>query len=258
LLGGVLQPSHAVRLNVNYDMMNSKNANSSTPSNTYTREAPDKIYHVRARLTVIPSKWVNFAVSGNDYSAKNDDPLVNHQEHNRDFSFATQFNPMETLSLDFSLARDDVFSRTDLCYIYTVTPTAPLPPGAINAGTCVPSTANPTATSNLLLGNGYYDAPDTFVAAAVNYAPSKMFRFNGGVRVNDVNGSAEMLNPLMVSGALQSKIVSPFADAQINIAPQWSWHGNWIHHGYSEQGGPGPAARDFHGDVVTLSVKYAF
>ena len=49
-----------------------------------------------------------------------------------------------------------------------------------------------------------------------------------------------------------------FSDLVINIAPQWAWHGNWVHHGYQEAGGPGPASRNFHGDVVTLGVKYAF
>ena len=38
----------------------------------------------------------------------------------------------------------------------------------------------------------------------------------------------------MVPGALQSKVVSPFSDLLINIAPQWAWHGNWVHHGYDE------------------------
>jgi len=259
LLGAVVQPSHAFRLNVNYDAMRSKNANSDTPSNTYTREAPDVINHLRMRATVIPAKWINFAVTGNDYSAKNDDPLVNHVEHNHDVSFATQIIPMETLSLDFNYAHDDVFSATDLCYVYIATATAPLPPGATNAGTCVPTAANPTATSNLYLGSGYYNAPTNYVSGALNYAPSKYFRFNGGARVNSLNGQAEQLNPLMVPGALQSKVVSPFADLLINVAQQWSWHGNWIHHGYSEGGPVGTTApRDFHGDVVTLGVKYAF
>ena len=122
LLGAVMQPSHVFRLNVNYDGMTSKSADSATPSNTYTREAPDKTYHVRARATVIPAKWINFSVTANDYSAKNDDPLVNHIEHNQDFSFATQIIPMESLSVDLNFAHDDVFSRTDLCYVYSATP----------------------------------------------------------------------------------------------------------------------------------------
>ena len=76
--------------------------------------------------------------------------------------------------------------------------------------------------------------------------------------MTDNSGDAEFLNPLMVPGALRSKVVSPFSDLVVNIAPQWAWHGNWVHHGYKEAGGPGPAARDFHGDVVTLGVRYAF
>ena len=67
-----------------------------------------------------------------------------------------------------------------------------------------------------------------------------------------------MLNPLMVPGALQSKVISPFADLMIHIAPQWSWHANWDHQGYSEQGGPALLRVTFTVIVTTLSVKYAF
>ena len=81
---------------------------------------------------------------------------------------------------------------------------------------------------------------------------------NAGARVNSVNGSAETLNPYQVPGALQSKIVAPFADLVVNIAPQWAWHGNWNHQAYDESGPAGPAPRDFHGDIYTLGVKYAF
>ena len=115
-----------------------------------------------------------------------------------------------------------------------------------------------TAATQLYLGNGLYNAPATFFSGALTYSPSKYFRFNGGARVTNNSGYAEFLNPLMVPGALDSKVVSPFGDLLVNIAPQWAWHGNWVHHGYQEAGGPGPAARNFHGDVVTLGVKYAF
>jgi hypothetical protein len=76
-----------------------------------------------------------------------------------------------------------------------------------------------------------------------------------------------LLNPYNPPGAISSTVLSPYSDLSINIAPQWSWHGYWTHHSYNEDGPPGgsiPAAggvipaRDFHGDVVTLSVKYAF
>jgi len=255
LLGAVIQPSQIFRLNINYEGMSSTAANSATPTNTYTREMPNSIEHIRARALVNPEKWINFAVAYNGYFARNDDPLVNHRDHNQNFSFATHIVPTEALSLDFDYGYDNVFSRTDLCYQFTPNPQAPLPSGATNAGTC--TAANGGGTS-FYLGNGYYSAPVNFFSGAVNWAPSKHFAANGGIRLTDTNGDAEYLNPLMVTGALGSTVVSPFADLVVNIAPQWAWHGNWVHHGYNESGGIGPAPREFHGDVLTLGVRYAF
>jgi hypothetical protein len=259
LLGIVIQPSRMVRVNVDYDSMSSKSSNAITPSNTYTREAPDKANHLRARASIKPAKWINLAITGSDYSAKNDDPLVNHTEHNHDLSFAATIIAGEGFSLDFNFAHDSVFSVTDTCYSFTPTATEPLPPGAVNAGTCVLTTTNPGGSPSLYLGNGFYNVPTNFFSGAVNYSPSKYLHFNAGARVNDSNGQAEMLNALMVPGAIQSKYVTPYADMQINIASQWAWHGNWTHDGYAEGGPTGYLpSRNAHGDIVTLGVKYAF
>ncbi len=260
LLGGVVNPSSMVRVSADYELMRSKSANSTTtPSDTYTREAPNKIQHLRARAVVKPYKWLNFAVAGNDYEAENNDPQVNHKEHSRDISFATQVIATEAISFDLSYAHDDVFSVTDLCYVFTPTATAPLPAGAASnsrAGTCANTTL--AATTPLYLGNGYYNAPSNFFTGNVSLAPSKYFRINAGARLNNVDGSGEMLNPYQVTGSLDSKILNPYADLVVNIAPQWAWHGNWDHHSYNESGPAGPAPRDFHGDIYTLGVRYAF
>lgn len=259
LLGGVVQPSKMLRLNMNYDLMNSKSANSSTtPTNAYTREMPNKLTQFAVRASVIPAKWVNFSVTGNVYTADNNDPLVNHTEHNRDFSFATQIIAMEGLSIDIAYAHDSVYSVTDLCYGFTPNPNAALPTGAVNAGTCTVANSPSSNASSMYLGSGYYNSPSNYFFGAINYVASKYLRFNGGANVNNVSGSAEQLNPLMVPGALQSKGVSPFADLQVNVAKQWVWHGNWTHESYQESGGAGPAARSFHGELITLGVKWAF
>jgi len=269
LLGAVFQPVHAFRINLNYDQMRSKSATSATESDAYTRESPNKAYHFRARATVKPAKWINFAVASNTYSAKNDDPLVNHTEHNRDFSFAASIVPTDGLSLDFSYAHDDVFSQTDLCYIFVGTTTYPVPAGAVGStGTCLQTASNPTGTlpppgtsvaNQLYLGSGLYDAPSNYFSGAFNYAPSKYLHLNAGARVNSTNGTAEQLNPLMIPGALQSTYFTPFADLEIHIASQWAWHGNWVHDEYHEHKQQGLLpSRNVNGDVLTLGVKYAF
>ncbi|MGD0681243.1 MAG: hypothetical protein ABR990_04250 [Terracidiphilus sp.] len=278
LFGGVLQPSKMVRVNVNYEMMNSLYASGSafdsevvatapfaplTHSNTFTREAPNKSYHIRVRATVKPAKWVDLATTASIYSAKNDDPMVNHTEHNDDLSFAASIHPNEQLSLDFNYAHDSVASSTNLCYIFTANANAPLPSTAYNMGTCTVanSPSGYGGASGLYLGFGTYNAPANFFSGSINYALSKDLHFNGGVRLNDVtNGQAEMLNPLMAPGGLQSRYLIPFADVEYKIASDWAWHANWVHDGYTETGAWSPTlpSRTTQGDIITLGVKYAF
>jgi hypothetical protein len=258
LLGGTVNPSPMVRITANWENMRSKSANSTTtPSDTYTREAPNKIQHLRGRAVVKPYKWINFAVAGNYYTARNDDPEVNHKEDIRNVSFGTQVIPAESISFDVSYGHDDVFSVTDLCYVFAPTANAPLPPGAVSRGATCANTSLSSSTG-VYLGNGYYNAPSNYFTANVNWSPSKYFRVNAGERLYSVNGSGEMLNPYQVTGSLDSKRVQPYADLVVNIAPQWAWHGNWNHQAYVEGGPAGPAPRDFHGDIYTLGVKYAF
>jgi len=271
VLGSVFEPSRMLRVNLNFDGMNSKFASGTAyntmpdtplllgPSNTYTREAPNKSLHLKVRATLKPAKWINLALATNDFSAKNDDPAVNHKEYSRDISFATTITPVEAISIDFNYAHDTVFSQTDICYAFVPNANAPLPAGAANSGACVNSTANPNGSSTFFLGHGTYNAPTNFFAGAVNWAPSRLLRLNAGMRLNDVNGNAELLNPLAVPGALQSKYYTPFAEMQVNIASQWMWHGNWTHNEYDEQGPKGNlASRNVKGDTLTLGVKYAF
>lgn len=111
-----------------------------------------------------------------------------------------------------------------------------------------------------LLGDAYYHVPAKLFSRSLNYVPTKYVRIFAGARVNSVNGQAEELNPNMTPGALQSRFLTPFADMQIRIAAQWQWHGNWTHDWYTENGLQNSLlpARNTHGDIVTLGVKYAF
>ena len=274
LYGAVLQPARIVRVNINFDMMKSEYVSGSavdaetstivplTTSNTFTRITPDRSYNFRTRATIKPNKWVDLAVTAKVYRAMNDDPMVNHMEHNNDVSFATSFHPNEQVSLDFNYAYDNVYSSTNLCYIFTANANAPLPVGASNIGNCTVanSPAGYGGSASLYQGYGTYSAPANFFSGSINYALSKDLHFNGGVRLNDVNGTAEMLNPLMAPGGLQSRYLIPFADVEYKIASEWAWHANWVHDGYNETGAWSPTlpSRTTQGDILTVGVKYAF
>jgi hypothetical protein len=273
LYGAVLQPTKIVRINVNFDMMKAEYVSGSavdsettsaalTTSNTFTRITPDRSYNFRTRATIKPIKWLDLAVTAKVYRAMNDDPMVNHQEHNNDVSFSTSIHPNEQVSLDFSYAYDNVYSSTNLCYIFTANANAPLPVGASNIGNCTVANS-PTGyggSASLYQGYGTYSAPTNFFSGTINYALSKDLHFNGGVRLNDVNGSSEQLNPLMAPGGLQSRYLIPFADVEYKFASEWAWHANWVHDGYSETGAWSPTlpSRTTQGDIMTVGIKYAF
>ena len=273
LAGAVIQTGRTFRLNINYDNLISAYSSGSavngeatgTPvlgnANTFTRIAPNKAYHVRARATVVANNWLTFTLAGNDYSGKNDDPMVNHVERNHDFSFGATMQPSEKFNLEVNYAYDTVFAQTNLCYLWTAPTgyTASLPLGASNAGPCVASASNPQGAAALFQGSGNYNSPSNFFSGSMSYAPSRVVKLSVGSRLNNNNGTAEQLNPLMVPGALRSTYLVPFGDALFNISPEWAWHGNWTYDEYSENGPWGTlAARNTHGHVLTLGVKYAF
>jgi len=90
-------------------------------------------------------------------------------------------------------------------------------------------------------------------------APVRKVRTNFGYMMTASDGKSEVLNPRQVPGSLQSQYQSPFADVALNLAPEWTWKAAWNYYGYGEGAAVGPTLpRTFHGDVFTLSVRYAF
>jgi hypothetical protein len=269
--GAVLEPNRMVRVNVNYEAGSSKSASSTTMSNEFTREMPNETQHLKVRATLKPAKWVNFAASGNLYYGQNDDPLINSREHNQNVSGAASITPMEGLSFDLAYGYDEAYSVIDSCFEWGATTPADnkaVPFGATSTATCSASNSPATGGASFLYFNNYYKAPSGYYMGAVNYAPIKQVRFNGGVHMNSVHGSADILNPIQTPGSLVSRSLKPFADAEVKIAPQWAWHGNYTYTGYGEQGplnavvngltSNGLPSRNMHGNVLSLGVKYAF
>jgi hypothetical protein len=285
LFGAVIEPSRVLKLNVNYDVMTSGSANTHTASNTFTRSQPDASQRLKVRGVLKPNKAINFFATANVYTAKNDDPFVNGKQHSQDYSFATSIMPMEGLSFDLNYSYDEVYSVTDSCYGWAyATTTATTPPDGFSTppygGTISATCSNvnsskqgsaPTstlATSSFYYFNNYYKAPSSFFMGAINYSPVKVFHFSGGVRMNAMHGTADLLNPIQTPGTLDSRTLMPFADAEFKVAQQWAWHGNYSYNGYGEQGianavvngvtSNGLPSRNNHGNVLTLGVKYAF
>ena len=240
LFAAALRPNPGLRINFNFDGMYADNA--------FTRISPRQLQHYVVRTTYQPHPWLTFSGAANIFESRNNVTTVNHLEHNHEFSFGASAAPGEKWSLDLNYGYSDVYSTTILCYAST-----PPPPIAGTAPTVCVNEGTPYQS------NGYYDQPTQYGSFGIVSSPSNRFHLNAGYRISAVNGSTDPMNVRQVNGSLQSYFQSPYGGLSWDLEPQWTWNAEYNFYGYGEGLPVGPTLpRNFHGNIVTLSVRYAF
>src|SRR5215469_1540556 len=240
LFGAVLRPTPQLQINANFDGMYADNA--------FTRISPRQLQHYIVRANYRPHPWLVVSGAVNIFESRNNVQTVNHLDHNRSYSFGTSITRSEKWSLDVNYGYSDVHSTTLLCYAST-----PPPPTAGTAPSVCISAGTPYSS------NGFYDQPTQYGSFGFTFTPMTRLHTNAGYRISSVNGSADALNVRQVPGSLQSYYQSPYAGVYLDIAPQWTWKADYNFYGYGE-GLPfgSTVPRNFHGNIVTLAVRYAF
>ena len=240
LFGAALRPTPQLRINVNFDGMYA--------DNTFTRISPRQLQHYLVRTTYQPRPWLTLSGTANIFESRNNVTTVNHLEHNHEFSFGASIAPGEKWSLDLSYGYNDVYSTTILCYGST-----PPPPNAGNAPPICVSAGTP------YLSDGYYNQPTQYGSFGIVSSPLNRFHLNAGYRISAVNGSTTTMNVRQVNGSLQSYFQSPYAGVAWDLEKSWTWKADYNFYGYGEGLPVGPTLpRNFHANVVTLAVRYAF
>ncbi|WP_433965311.1 outer membrane protein [Tunturiibacter gelidiferens] len=240
LVGLVLRPTTLWRLNFNAELMSADNA--------FTRISPRKLQHYRVRSSYKPYPWLSFAGTINILTSSDNVQTVNHFAHNQDFSFATVISPSEKWGIDLNYAYDNVYSRTDECYTSSA-PTA-------NAQTSPPVCQDAGLP---LQSNGLYNQPTQYGSIGFLLNPVKKLHAAAGYRMSSVSGTAPPINVRQVPGSLQSQYQTPYGRFAYDFTPNWTWKGEYNYYGYGEGSPVGPTLpRSFHGNVVTLAIRYAF
>jgi hypothetical protein len=240
IFGAALRPTPQWRVNFDADAMYADNA--------FTRISPRHQEHYQFRTNYKPNAWLAFSGTINDHEASDNVQTVNHVEHNRDFSFGATIAPDEKWSLDLNYGFDSVYSTTVECYTSSAPPTT----AGVAPDVCA-AAGTPNAST------GYYNSPTQFGAFGFTVSPVKRVHLNGGYRISAVDGSSDLINIRQVAGSLQSRYQSPYVRVAFDLAKNWSWKGDYNYYGYGEQSPVGPTApRNFHGNVGTLAVNYAF
>jgi len=135
-----------------------------------------------------------------------------------------------------------------LCY-----PSTPPPPDAGTAPPVCSEAGTPYSS------NGYYNAPTNFGTIGFTFNPISRVHARAGYRMSSVNGTSDAINIRQVPGSLQSQWQQPYGGIAVEIAPKWTWKGDWNYYSYGEGTPIGPTLpRSFRGNVYTLAVNYAF
>ena len=240
LFAAALRPLPDLRINFNFAGMSADNA--------FTRIDPRQLYQYIVRASYKPRTWLSVSGAINIFNSQDNVQTVNHKEHNRDYSFGTSIIPSEKWSIDMSYSYNSVYSTTLECY-----PSTPPPPDAGTAPPVCVEAGTPYSS------NGYYNAPTNFGSIGFTLNPVKRVHATAGYRMSAVNGTSDMINVRQVPGSLQSQWQSPYGGIYVQIAPKWTWKGDYNYYSYGEGTPIGPTVpRSFRGNVYTLAVNYAF
>jgi hypothetical protein len=238
------RPSQNLRINVDGDIMVADNA--------FTRISPLGAQQLRFRANYKAASWINLNGSVNLWYGQNDTVNVNGHEHNNSVGIAAQILPTAKLSLDFGYNYNDISSQILVCFV--ATGSEPGLPACPDASKLVQQ-ASPYSNK---VNTGFID---------FSWTPFKSLTLRGGANIFSVSGTELNLTPenpiaTSVPGPLNSDWYQPFGGFDYRFAKRWTGRVTWEYYGYHENASTAFqdafARRNFQGNLVLLSARYAF
>ena len=188
---------------------------------------------------------------------RNNDPQIGNLQHNRNYGFSATLVPVERFNVDFGYEYNDVFSMSNICFASGAVPTGSSP--------CPISGGGPTLGISQYQDKsnfGYFNLlfkPVPRVTAALGYSLNSV---TGNTPIlNPATGLPEALNPLTPSGPLNYNYHRPSASLAVQLHKNLTGKAAWGYHSYGENGPPdlsGTGPRNFHANLVDLTLRYAF
>jgi hypothetical protein len=225
-----------------------------------------------------------------------DGPL-DHVAHTRVVSAGADLAPNEHYGIDLDYAYTDVYASTNICYDAAASATLP-GAASPSGTACPGASVRGTNYYEFGPVKDFMDAPTQSGSVAFTLSPNSRLRSNVGYRISSVDGSRFYNDARDVAGSLVSTWQSPFVSLAWTVHPGWIWNADYNFYGYGEGGTSGAqycatsnptaasptvpvvacnsstlaglqtgetispagetAARNFHGNVVTLGFHYEF
>jgi hypothetical protein len=236
--------SRNLRINVDGDIMVADNA--------FTRISPLQSQQVRFRAIYKAASWINLNGNLNLWYGQNDTVNVNGHEHNNSVGLAAQLQPTEKFSVDLGYNYNDISSQILVCFVATGSE-----PGL---------PACPDVSGLVEQASPYSNKVNT-AFIDFSWTPFKPLTLRGGANLSWVSGSELNLTPqnpiaTSVPGPLNSDWYQPFGGFDVRFARRWTGRATWEYYGYHENASTAFqdafARRNFQGNLVVLSLRYAF
>lgn len=244
LAGIWIRPTNHLRVTANVEL--------TTADNFLTRIMPRRLLHYTVRSRYQPTRWIQVAAHADVWERRNGVSDIDYNAHNRNFGVTATVSRSDRLAWEGAYNYNNVGSNAFICYQTAAAFTA------IAAGTLSPEgPCNANAPLNLY---ETYSDRDHFASTTVMVKPIKRMTTRIGYSIVSSNGGGTILNPLQPLGSLKSRYHQPIAELQLEFVKNWSAIGRWNYYDYHEATaffGP-TAPRDFHANVGTVSLRYAF
>jgi len=215
--------------------------------NVFTRVSPRQWQEYRLRSVYKPVSWVNISGTVRIWEGRDNVTQINNLQHDRSYGISVMFEPNDKWAFDFTYDYNDVFSQILVCY-----PGTPSGPG-------INKCAN---VAGLIEQLSVYKNDSNYGGFDLMWKPVRHLTTHLGGNFTGTSGSALFLNPNQEPGPLNSKWLSPTAGLDYAFSRNWMGRAYWNYYGYHEDFTPVPqdmfAPRNFRGNTVTLSARYAF
>jgi hypothetical protein len=234
LLGAWARPWEALRLNVDLDLMSADKALYRTSPRTSQQ------YRGRAAYT---AGSVSLGTSINISNAANDAAAIESHYRTRSYSFNAMVMRAR-LGVDADYDFNQFGSHSDICYVDSRPP----------AGTPVCP-----VDSTALAGVSTLRERTHFGLLELRWKPQARVTATLGYSALRAQGNTTLLNLNATPGSVDSAYLRPAASLNVVINPMTTFKTSWGRYDYGEDSPIGPTvSRNFRGDVVTVSLRYAF
>jgi len=244
IFGLWMRPTTKLRLSVDGDIMSA--------DNTFTRLSPLTSQELRFKAAYRAAAWVNVSGNVSLWYGQNRVPDVDNTMHNLSYGVAAQLLPSEKFNVDVGYNYNNISSQLLVCFTASGSlaglPACPEVSGLVQEQSPYSSKVN----------TGFLD---------FSWMPLKRLSVHGGANLTGVSGSQLNLTPMNpiptnVAGSLNSSWYEPYGGFDYRFTSHWTGKFGWDYYSYHEDATPAYqdvyTSRNFHGNLVTLSVRYAF